>query len=204
MADTSLVNMAQAFQGLPMKSLIGGPMNAACDANINLAMTQMQYILDAGFTGDGKETPYAPIMLAFNTESTSSKDGSKTTNTGNASLPLLSLIPIPTLGINNVDITFDMEVKSSFEEATDDKSQSSSHEGGEVTGKIGWGPFSVELKGSVSHDSSSSSDHSTKYSKSNDAKYHVEVQATQQELPKGFQYLVQACAASLNTSDQGK
>lgn len=203
MAESSLVNMAQAFQGLPMKSLIGGPLNAACDANINMAMTQKQYILDAGFEGDGtSEKPFVPRMLTFQT-STESKDGDKeSSKQAMANLPLLSLIPIPTLGINNVDITFDMEVKSSFEENTSEKSDSHTSESGSVEAKVGWGPFSATIKGSVSHDSSSSSEHGTKYNKSNDAKYHVEVQATQQELPKGFQYLIQACASNLGAASE--
>jgi len=44
MPDSSpaLLSMAQEFQGLPMSSLIGGPLNAAAQANSSMAMTQVQ------------------------------------------------------------------------------------------------------------------------------------------------------------------
>ncbi len=92
-----------------------------------------QYILDAGFEGEGtSDKPFVPRMLTFQT-ATESKEGDKeSSKQAMANLPLLSLIPIPTLGINNVDITFDMEVKSSFEENTSEKSDSHTSESGSL------------------------------------------------------------------------
>jgi hypothetical protein len=48
MADNSpaLLSMAQEFQGLPMSSLIGGPLNAAAQANSSMAMNQVKFLLD--------------------------------------------------------------------------------------------------------------------------------------------------------------
>ena len=37
MADDGLVNMSNQFAGLPMRDLIGGPLQAACDAQNMLA-----------------------------------------------------------------------------------------------------------------------------------------------------------------------
>lgn len=53
-----------------------------------------------------------------------------------------------------------------------------------------FGCFSVELKGSVSHDSSQSNADKQSYQKSNDAKYHVEVKAEQQPIPDGIKMLL--------------
>ena len=103
--------------------------------------------------------------------------------------PIITMVPIPSLAVSSVDITFDMEVKSSYSHDTDAESQSKTSETGSFDAKAGFGCFSVELKGSVSHDSSQSN--ADKQSqKSNDAKYHVEVKAEQQPIPDGIKMLL--------------
>jgi len=48
--ETGLLSMAQQFSGLPMEGLIGGPLNAAANANAAMAMTQTKFMLDTCFT----------------------------------------------------------------------------------------------------------------------------------------------------------
>jgi hypothetical protein len=45
----ALENMAASFSGLPMGDLIGGPLNASCDAQIRLAMATANFIKIVGF-----------------------------------------------------------------------------------------------------------------------------------------------------------
>ena len=47
--DTNLLSMSQQFSGLPMESLIGGPLNAAAKANSAMALTQTMFMLDTCF-----------------------------------------------------------------------------------------------------------------------------------------------------------
>ena len=68
--DTNLLSMSQQFSGLPMESLIGGPLNAAAKANSAMALTQTRFMLDTCFNmakedKDGNEIPtqYEPIMI---------------------------------------------------------------------------------------------------------------------------------------------
>ena len=68
--DTNLLSMSQQFSGLPMESLIGGPLNAAAKANSAMALTQTMFMLDTCFNmakedKDGKTIPtqYEPIMI---------------------------------------------------------------------------------------------------------------------------------------------
>ena len=42
----ALVKMAEEFGGLPMESLIGGPLQAACDAQTMLAGATARFIED--------------------------------------------------------------------------------------------------------------------------------------------------------------
>ena len=91
--------------------------------------------------------------------------------------PLLTLIPLNSLGVTEVDVNFDMEVKSSYSNESSQQSSSSTHEQASFDAKLGEGWWSVEVKGSVSHDSSTSSSNTASYQKSNSAKYTVAVKA---------------------------
>lgn len=196
--DGGLVSMAQQFSGLPMDSLIGGPLQAVASAQQGLAMTQTQFILNTGFNQtkdkDGNIT-YTPITASIamgQSQPVIAADGSVTTADSqlNVDFPIITMVPIPSLAVTSVDIAFDMEVKSSYTHETDCESSSKTQEQGSFDAKAGWGCFSVEVKGSVSHDSSQSNSDKQTYQKSNDAKYHVEVKAEQQPIPEGIKMLL--------------
>lgn len=204
-SNQDLVSMAQQFTGLPMSSLIGAPLNAAADANAAMALTQTKFILDTCFQkeGEGESTTYKPIMIKLKISRQYLKD--QPAEDGGAipppvlekvdaefDLPLLTVIPINSLGVDNVDITFEMEVKSSFSEETTQESENQRSGEASFEAKVGWGPFSATVKGSASYDSKDSSSHSTHYEKSNSAKYTVNVHAGQLPLPKGVTTILKA------------
>lgn len=196
--DCGLANMAQQFTGLPMDSLIGAPLHAAAGAQQSLAMTQTQYILNTGFNqardekGNITYTPITATIAMGQSQPVVSEDGDvKAANSQlNVDFPLITMVPIPSLAVTSVDITFDMEVKSSYTHETDTETASKTHEEGSFDAKGGWGCLSVEVKGSVSHDSSQSNSDKQSYQKSNDARYHVEVKAEQQPIPDGIKMLL--------------
>jgi hypothetical protein len=79
LGQNELLSMSQQFSGLPMDSLIGGPLNAAATANGAMAVNQVKFMLDSCFTkvatpavpaGTSPVTPaipagtnYEPIMI---------------------------------------------------------------------------------------------------------------------------------------------
>ena len=175
--DTNLLSMSQQFSGLPMESLIGGPLNAAAKANSAMALTQTRFMLDTCFNmakedKDGKVS-VTPASTKF-------------------TLPLLTILPINSLAVETVDINFEMEVKSSFSEDDNKTSESASSGSGSFETKLGWGPLSVSIKGSASYSSKDSATHNTHYEKSNSAKYTVNVHAGQLPLPKGVNTIIEA------------
>ena len=46
---SELANIAQQFSGLPMESLIGGPLVAAAEANSRMAQAQVDFMLSTCF-----------------------------------------------------------------------------------------------------------------------------------------------------------
>lgn len=158
------------FKGLPMESLIGGPLSAAITSNRNLAQSTADFINSVGFNADGTTR-----MVDFSFERPGlDGNGNRTIEVVKIKTPMLAVVPIPNLQIDVVDITFDMEVKNSTssKESLDMSAQMSAK--GKIFG------FEVSISGSIaSHkENTRSSDQS--------AKYHVNVHATNHGIPEGM------------------
>ena len=53
---TELVNMSQAFVGVPMEELIGGPLLAVAKAQSELSRATVRYMLDAAHDNEQEST----------------------------------------------------------------------------------------------------------------------------------------------------
>ena len=201
-----LVSMAQAFTGLPMEDLIGGPLNAAAKANSAMALTQTKFMLDTCFSRD-QDGNYTPIMIKMSLSRgvlTPSDDPNNPDKSPSISivetkfdLPILTIIPLNSLGVDEVDITFEMEVKSSYGEETSKKQESTVATSASWEIKAGWGPVSATITGKASYDSKDMSSFNSHYDKSNSAKYNVHVHAGQLPLPKGVETIIAAFALAI-------
>lgn len=198
-----LVSMAQQFSGLPMDALIGAPLNAAAKANAAMALTQTSFMLDTCFKKN-TDGGYEPIMISMtlnrgvikNPEDSEKAPIIETFQT-KFELPLLTIIPLNSLAVDKVDISFEMEVKSSFGEDTQEKKESELKAASSFEAKVGFGPFSAKIKGSVSYDQKESSSRDTHYQKSNSAKYTLNIHAGQLPLPQGVTTIINAFTKSV-------
>lgn len=186
-APTSEV--AQQFQGLPMESLIGGPLTAVCNAQLKLAEASYQYINKIGFADDQKSTRLVEFDLDRPVETPEGYTKIQT----HVQAPLLGLVPIPSLLVEDVTVEFQMEVSAT----TTSKEQSASEVGTKASAnfKLGWfGSGSVSVEGKVS--SSRENTRSTNQT----AKYQVRVFAHQQAPTEGLARLMDImaqCTAAL-------
>ncbi|MDC8004704.1 DUF2589 domain-containing protein [Aureisphaera galaxeae] len=195
--EQELVSMAQAFTGLPMEDLIGAPLNAAAKANAAMALTQTKFMLDTCFS-ISEDGQYTPIMIEMNLTrgviipATDTDPATIDTITTKFELPILTIIPLNSLAVDNVDITFEMEVKSSYGEETSEQQEVAMAAAAEWEVKASYGPVSASITGSASYDSKESSSFDSHYEKSNSAKYTVNVHAGQLPLPKGVNTIIEA------------
>lgn len=170
------MSIAEQFRGLPMGDLVGAPLMAACDAQVRLAQATAEFINNVGFEQDdkGKSTGKTRTSEFKFTRPVQNADGTWKDEAVEMSVPLLSIVKVPTLSVETVDITFDMEVKAS----TNEKSST------DVSTSFGasWGGFGakVSVSGSVTahKENTRTSD--------NSAKYHVNVQARDAGMPEGL------------------
>jgi Protein of unknown function (DUF2589) len=112
-------------------------------------------------------------------------------------LPMLTVVPLSSLGVESVDINFEMEVKSSFSEESSESKDREVKGEASFEAKAGYGPFSVSVRGSASYDQKDSSTHDTHYQKSNSAKYTVNVHAGQLPLPEGVTTIIKAFTSTI-------
>ncbi len=205
--------MGNEFSGLPMADLIGAPLNAACDAQVRLAKATADFINTVGFNPEldaqqkptGKMVPrqvdfsfWRPVGQGTPVDAADPTKGSiSNVEKVSLSVPFLAIVNVPSLMVKSVDITFDMEVKTSESSHESQDTEASI----DATMKVGWGPFSAEVKvhGSVAahKDSTRSTDKS--------AKYHVEVHARDDGMPEGLSRvldILQSAIAPVATSKQ--
>ncbi|MGN0406839.1 MAG: DUF2589 domain-containing protein [Bacteroides sp.] len=189
MAD-GLVSIKDQFGGLDMSSLIGGPLKAACEAQMMLAASTADFIENVGLEAADKDGVRKVRTTAFSfTRAATGEDGNHVgTEEVSMNVPLLSIVKIPTLMVDEVDITFDMEVKSSV------SSENTSDKQGELDATAGLkvGPFSmdVHIKGSIAcHESNTRSS-------DNSAKYHVKVHAKDSGMPEGLARMLDILATA--------
>lgn len=181
--------IADQFRGLPMGDLIGGPLMAACDAQVKLANATANFIrvvgfqppsdpakIQAGEVGDIRMVQFKYRRPAE--DQSKAADGTTLQETVELEVPLLAVVKIPALAIDTVDITFNMEVKNSESESSKFAAQASL----EAELKFGWGMFSgtVKISGSVS------SSKETQRSSDSSAKYTVNVRASDNGMPEGL------------------
>ena len=152
--------IANQFTGLPIENLIAAPLLAAAEGQKTLAATTASFIQEVGMDKDGNTK-----SVAFKYE-----DGSESVA---LDVPLLSIINIPSLCVDEIGINFDMEV------STQTASKSSTDTSATASASVGWGCWSAKFEGKVSHHSENSRKSDTS------AKYTVSVKG-KQEKPEGL------------------
>lgn len=174
--------IAEQFAGLEMDKLIGAPLTAAADASIQLADSTASFINRVGFDAGGKVRTAA---FSYHRRSMN-EDGTSNLEEMKVDVPMLAIVPIPNLQIDEVNVLFDMEVKQS------EKQESSMDMGASLSGSLRIGPIKVSVSGSVSAHSSNTR------SSDNSAKYHVDVRATNHEMPEGLARVLDMMAACVS------
>lgn len=173
--------IAEQFAGLRMDELIGGPLSAAADASRQLAHSTAEFIQYVGFNRDGSTKT---ARFAYQ-KRTMNDDGTSNLEDMNVEIPMLAIVPIPNLQIDEVNILFDMEVKQS------EKSESSMDLNASASASLKFGFIKVNVSGSVSAHNTNTR------SSDNSAKYHVDVRATNHGTPEGLARVLDMVAANI-------
>ncbi|MCL2187573.1 MAG: DUF2589 domain-containing protein [Defluviitaleaceae bacterium] len=173
--------ISEQFKGLDMSFLIGAPLTAAAESSMQLARATAEFINTVGFDGDNN---VRNVIFRFN-KNEPDPDGNMSSQEVSVDVPLLAIVPIPNLQIDEVNVTFDMEVKTS------DTSTSSLKASAETKASGGF----LFAKASITGNVSTSSENIRKTD--NSAKYHVSVMASNYGIPEGLARVLDMIAANV-------
>ena len=187
-------NIAQQFAGLPSEDLIVSPIVGMAKGQAKLNDVTWKYISEVAFVTDkdGK-TSARSLDVEMNRVVTDGATGEQTIQTLYSKVPMLPLVPLPSLAITSADIEFTMEVKTSEV----DKSSTDTETSASVSASGGfWGmKYSVSMAGKVSthKENTRSTDNSAKYN----VKVHAEQLPPTEGMLKLSDYLTQMLEPSL-------
>ena len=168
--------------------MIGGPLNAVVKAQAQSAQTSVDFIKSVGFNPpDAKEDPGKPTMVSFTYDKPVETKDDKgvitvTPTKYELTVPILTMLPIPFIRVEECEIDFNAKINSVQESTTTNSSDLSVSLG--VKG--GWGPVSAELKCSYSNKKSTSATDKTERTYT----MAIHVKAVQDELPAGTEKIL--------------
>ena len=190
----NMADIAQQFAGLPIEDLIVSPIVGMAKGQAKLNDVTWKYISEVAFVTDkdGK-TSARSLDVEMNRVVTDGATGEQTIQTLYSKVPMLPLVPLPSLAITSADIEFTMEVKTSEV----DKSSTDTETSASVSASGGfWGmKYSVSMAGKVSthKENTRSTDNSAKYN----VKVHAEQLPATEGMLKLSDYLTQMLEPSL-------
>ncbi len=181
-----MAGVADTFRGLPMEDLIAAPLKAVCDSQKQLAKSTHEFMTQIGFDTDDKGNLSGPRLLEYQLERPVN-DGTMAKVVVKA--PLLTLVPIPALAVNEVNIDFQMEVTDTQTTTSKTASEITTEASGSA-GFLFW-RASVKMNGKVS-----SSRENTRTTNQT-AKYQIRVNARQQQPTEGLSKLMDIMASCI-------
>lgn len=189
-----MAGIADQFAGLPIEELIVSPIIGMAKGQAKLNEVTWKYISEVAFVKDkdGKTTARS-LDVEMNRVVTNGATGEQEIQKLYNKVPMLPLVPLPSLAITSADIEFSMEVKTS-EASKDTSTSENSYEAS--AGGSWWGmSFNAKVAGKVATNKENTR------STDNSAKYNVKVHAEQLPPTEGMlklsDYLTQMLEPSL-------
>ena len=179
-----------ALNGIPFESIIGGPLSACIKAQAEAAVSTVNFIESVGLkgTGDKKEAVYVVFSYVQN--------GRKV----NVSVPLLTIVPIPYIAINNINLEFKVAITGTDSSSVVDEESLESNETKETSSKKGGGWLTKrktsKMTTSVSTKKDSKSTQDSTFSI--EATMDVRVQAGQESMPAGMAKVLELLGSAMD------
>jgi hypothetical protein len=184
-------DLTTELNNIDFKKMIGGPLQAAVDAQVASSLATVDFIQKVGFSqplgSDGQPDLTKPrelVMVEFSHKRTDVDDkGTPVVKESFIKVPLLAMLPIPSLRIEQVIIDFNVKLNSVQTASASDKLGINA----EVKG--GWGPVSFKVSASYQRKTATGVEVKKEYA------LNVNVKAVQDEMPAGLEKILGLLAA---------
>lgn len=176
-------NFVTELGNIDFQKMIGGPLQAAVDAQVASSLATVNFINAVGFaSADGSAREL--VMVDFShTRKDVDSEGNETSKEVAVRVPLLSMLPIPSLRIEHVVIDFNVRLNSV------ESSTVSDDLGIKAELSAGWGPVNFKVSASYQRKTSTNVEVKREYALT------VNVKAVQDEMPAGLEKVLGMLAA---------
>lgn len=175
MADSYVT---KALKSVPLSHLIGGPLCAAVDAQAKAARSTVDFVNAVGFERD---SPEKVRNVTFSYEVTEPEP-----QQARLTVPILTIVPIPFIRIDEMTINFTMDVSEQSERDTAEAEKKEASATAKAEASVGWGFGKASASFSGSYSSSKSKESTSSFRQSTEATLEVTVHAVQDEMPGGL------------------
>ena len=183
----------ELIKNIPFEYLIGAPLSAAIKAQSAAARETVHFIETVGF----EDKKLRSITFQYD-----KSNGMLEKTTVTLTVPLLTIVPIPFLRIEDMNINFKAKINAVTKEDYKNSSELvSSAQTQAKGGGWGWIP-SISLTGSITSKNDSSSSRSSDYSV--EYTMDVNIHATQDKMPAGMQLILNKLGESINEVPDAK
>lgn len=192
--DTTPSQVAtNALQALPFGNIIGGPLKACIEAQAMAAKTSWNFIQEVGLNTDPETGEKKTVNVSFQFI----KDG----RVAQLNVPLLTIVPIPYIAIQTIDIAFKANINASSSSSTVENESSTTEAGaaGHATLNLGLFKVSTDFHANYSSKKDSTATQDSKYSV--EYTMDVAVKAGQDSMPAGLAKVLELLGNSLDVSD---
>lgn len=183
-----MADITKELSAIPFGALIGGPLTAAIEAQAAAAYSSVEFINAIGF--DDKRSVQ---NVEFKYE------GPGDVGTQSLTVPLLTIVPIPFIRIDDMTIQFKASMSQST--GTEEKTSKELATSAKVSGSARYLFFKASLDASVSSKKDSTSTKNSKYSV--EYTIDVNVHAVQDDMPAGMAKVLNILTDSIEQSAAG-
>ena len=175
-------NFTSELNNIDFQKMIGGPLQACVNAQVASSLATVDFINQVGFVEvNGKKEL---LMVDFShTRNDVNADGTANKTEVSIKVPLLAMLPIPSLRIEHVVIDFNVKLNS----VETSKVEQSIGVNTEVS--AGWGPVKFKVSASFQRKSTTGVEVRKEYA------LNVNVKAVQDEIPAGLEKILNMLAA---------
>ena len=175
------MSIANNFKGLPIEDLIVGPLTGVAKGQAQLNDITWKYISEVAFeppVSGSTHRKSRKIDVELNRYIKDTETGKLKLQQIHSMIPMLPLVPLPTLAVTSADVDFTMEVNESS------LSKSSHDSSFETSVQASGGFWGVKFKASMSGKVATHKENTRKTD--NSAKYNVKVHAEQLPQTEGM------------------
>lgn len=176
-------DLVSELNNIDFGKMIGGPLQAAVEAQVASSLATVDFINAVGFTGSGSSRALVMVDFSHSRDVINVTTGVVTPTAVHVNVPLLAMLCIPSLRIEHVIVDFNVKLTSveSSSVSTDLKVAAAL--------KAAYGPVELKVTASYQRKTATSVEVKKEYT------LNVNVKAVQDEIPAGLEKILNILSA---------